>query len=216
MNLQSINHTNFANPSNLSVPGVDIIKNASQSVMTAATNGLSIQDINKSFGSVTNLLPQSSKLLEGLGTNPLSSLAGLGLPAGAAAQLNAAVSGLSSGSEIQIKLPDVGLNTLNRKEITRNVQQVLGNPKIPAPDWLKAQNVAADAVLKQEQEKSIEEYQKRKEKWKKVDEQYDITKKAKEEFQNGINTLDEGDSQLPILKTKYIEEYKKLIEIVKS
>lgn len=210
------NITNFANPSNLSVPGVDIIKNASQSVMTAATNGLSIQDINKSFGTVTNLLPQTSKLLEGLGTNPLSSLAGSGLPSGAAAQLNAAVSSLSSGSEIQIKLPEIGLNTLNRKEITTNVQRVLENPKIPAPDWLKVQNVEADAILKNEFQKQLEEDEKRKEKSKNYDEQFLITKKAKEEFSNALNILDEGDAQIPILKTKYIEEYKKLIEIIKS
>ena len=85
------------------------------------------------------------------GLNSLASLASAGLPAGAAAQLQSAISALSSGTGGAIKLPTIGFNTTDRASITSQITSVLGDPKIPVPNLVgeisQAVKDAADQIL---------------------------------------------------------------------
>lgn len=65
-----------------------------------------------------------------------ASLAKSGFPAGAAAQLEAQISSISSGGAIPISMPVVALNTTNRAEISAQNESLLGDPGIPAPNQL--------------------------------------------------------------------------------
>ena len=65
----------------------------------------------------------------------MAALASAGLPAGAAAALNSAISSLSSGGAVPIKLPTVGLNTNDRSSATSLLGSVFGSSKIPVPNF---------------------------------------------------------------------------------
>lgn len=111
------------------IPGVEKISGLIQDAQTAMMNGLSMPQIPGEL-------------------NALASLASAGLPAGASAQLQSAISSLSSSMGGAIKLPTVGLNTTDRTAITAQIDNVLGNPKIPAPNLLGGYSqVASDDIM---------------------------------------------------------------------
>ena len=106
---------------------VDNAKNAINAIPGAnAITGL----INSTGATATAGL---AKLKDGTAT--LQSLASAGLPAGAAAQLNSAISSLSSGGSIAIQLPTVAFNTVDRGELTAQITSTLGSAKIPLPNF---------------------------------------------------------------------------------
>lgn len=84
-------------------------------------------------GAGGNISTNLSKLKDGTAT--LQSLASAGLPAGASAQLNSAISSLSSGGAIAIQLPTVAFNTVDRGELTAQITSALGSAKIPLPNF---------------------------------------------------------------------------------
>lgn len=87
-----------------------------------------------------------------------SGLSGAGLSAGAAAQLTSAISALSSGGKLPIKLPSIGFNTNVRSGVDNQIASVFGNPKIPKPTFngeisagaINAQGSLADAIKAQQ------------------------------------------------------------------
>ena len=121
-----------------SLPGTagitDLVKQAS----TAALNKLPLPNIPSGLNSLTNL-------------------ATAGLPAGAAAQLTSAISALSSGGAVSIKLPTVGLNTVDRSGITSQITSVFGDPKIPKPNLVGEVSEGAKSAAEQQAEKIREE-----------------------------------------------------------
>jgi hypothetical protein len=93
-----------------------------------------------SSGALNAVAGAAGALTKGLddlksGKLTLASLASAGLPTGAAAQLNAAISSMSSGGAVQIKLPTVAINTNDRSELTAQITSLLGDAKIPAPNF---------------------------------------------------------------------------------
>ena len=125
-----------------SIPGVAAV-NGLIGQATSITNGISsLTSINPlaSSGALNAITGATGALTKGLadlksGKLSLASLASAGLPAGAAAQLNAAISSMSSGGAVQIKLPTVAINTNDRSELTSQVTSLLGDAKIPAPNF---------------------------------------------------------------------------------
>ena len=123
-----------------SVPGVGAVTGLIGQA-SAITNGLSnISSINPlaSSGALSAATGAVGALTKGLddlksGKLTLASLASAGLPAGAAAQLNAAISSMSSGGAVQIKLPTVAINTNTRD--TAQTISILGDSRIPAPNY---------------------------------------------------------------------------------
>lgn len=82
-------------------------------------------------------LPSISNLTQGLqsGKQPLSSLVSTGLSPAAAASLTASMNSLSTASPFPIKMPTVAENTINRSEISSQISNLLGDKKVPAPNF---------------------------------------------------------------------------------
>jgi len=88
----------------------------------------------------------------------LASLASAGLPASAAAALQANINSLNSSGPQPIKMPTIASNTVDRSEVTTQINSQLGNPVIPAPDF-GGTGPAPDAVAAQDQSvKNKEKY----------------------------------------------------------
>ncbi len=186
-----------------SVPGVSAVTGLIGQA-SAITNGLSnLSSINPlaSSGALNAVTGAAGALTKGLddlksGKLSLASLASAGLPTGAAAQLNAAISSMSSGGAVQIKLPTVAINTNDRSELTSQVTSLLGDAKIPAPNFAGASEDTYKAGLSKIDAK--------KEKYKEIDAKLEaLNEEAKtvraqynasaETYENANNNLPAGD-----------------------
>lgn len=114
------------------VPGTQALGSVIKNASAAAMNGLS----------------NPASLLPNVGS--LASLVSAGLPAGAAAQLNSAISSLSAGGSVPIKMPTVALNTTNRSDITAQIGSVFGDPGIPQPNLGGEVPAFAEAAVEEE------------------------------------------------------------------
>jgi hypothetical protein len=125
-----------------SVPGLGAVTGLIGQA-TSITNGISsLASANPlaSSGALNAITGAAGALTKGLddlksGKLTLASLASAGLPAGASAQLNAAISSMSSGGAVPIKLPTIAFNTADRGELTQSITALLGSAKIPMPNF---------------------------------------------------------------------------------
>ena len=87
--------------------------------------------------SITGSLPSVDNLTKGLqaGKQPLSSLATSGLSTAGAASLTASINSLSTSGPSPIKMPTVAEKTIDRSEVSSQVTSLLGDKKIPAPNY---------------------------------------------------------------------------------
>jgi hypothetical protein len=156
------------------------------------------------------------------GTQSLTSLASSGLPAGAAAQLQASVNSLSSSSPFPIKMPTVASNTIDRGEVTSLISKNLNDNKIPPPNFAGLISDASDAyVLKQRAaRKPYSDALKKREALKEsllAEEaaQKKVVDASIGKFKEVKNTLPQGDPELESLRAAgnvEINKYNKLIE----
>jgi hypothetical protein len=121
--------------------GLNAIAGGEKAVATVVNNAKNAINAIPGANTITGLISGAgstaatslAKLKDGTAT--LQSLASSGLPAGAAAQLNSAISSLSSGGAISIQLPTVAFNTVDRGELTAQLTSTLGSAKIPLPNF---------------------------------------------------------------------------------
>jgi len=193
-----------------SVPGVSAVTGLIGQA-SSITNGISnLASVNPlaSSGILTAATGAAGALTKGLddlksGKLSLASLASAGLPAGAAAQLNSAISSMSSGGAVPIKLPTVAINTNDRSELTAQVTSLLGNSKIPAPNYgglsssIKAESDRLNELVKQQQALVVEK-----------DEQQKKVRQARDAFVQARDNLPPGDPAIDIAKQTYIAEVK--------
>jgi hypothetical protein len=203
------------------VPGVrqtaDLIKNTSAAVtngITTATAALSgnVSLSSGAFSDVANKIESAvgvtgNSLTKGLaaGNESLASLASSGLPAGAAAQLQASLNSLSSSSPFPIKLPTVGANTTDRSELSAQLSSVLGDNGIPAPNFsgtgpsssAKAASDRLNDLLKEQQLLVVEQ-----------EAQSKVVNKARVAYLEAKNNLPQGDPAIETAKEAYIAEVK--------
>jgi hypothetical protein len=200
-----------------SVPGVSAVTGLIGQA-SAITNGLSnLSSINPlapsgALNAVTGAAGALTKGLDDLksGKISLASLASAGLPAGAAAELNAAISSMSSGGAVQIKLPIVAVNTNDRSELTSQVTSLLGDAKIPAPNFTGNPATTGETLP----ETTLETFnKKRRAQQKRFDAQFQITKAAKAALNDAEDKLPAGDPTITELKKKYETEYLKSLAI---
>lgn len=129
-----------------------IIKNATSMIMSGSSTS---KGALSALNSLSNLAGSASTKLGGL-----SSLVSSGLPVGQIAQLTSAISSLTGGVPGSIGLPSVGFNTTKRDSISSAISSVLGNPKIPAPNFVGGVSDEAqetyEAQRKQQFDKSRE------------------------------------------------------------
>jgi hypothetical protein len=164
--------TDYSNKVASTIPGTGSIKTLVDNASTAVNNGISLsKSISSAVTSVSNTVTNignaisnfslsgaASSLtgflssgLDKLKSLGLSSLVQAGLPAAAAAKLNSAISGLSSGL-VKITTPQVGVKTNNRTQIDSQTAALLGN--VPAPDFSGTVSTEANAALNAEAERN--------------------------------------------------------------
>ena len=144
--------TDYSSKGAPAIPGTGSIKTLVDNASTAVNNGISLSNaistavtsvsntvtnignaisnfsLSGAASSLTGFLSSGLDKLKSLG---LSALVQAGLPAAAAAQLNSAITGLSSGL-VKIITPKIGLNTNNRSQLDAQTTALLGN--VPTPN----------------------------------------------------------------------------------
>jgi hypothetical protein len=86
----------------------------------------------------------------------LTGLASSGLSAGDAAQLEASVSALSTGGPSPVKMPTVAMNTVDRSDLVAGINDQLGDPSIPPPNFLDDVSPVAIDELDQVQQQEAD------------------------------------------------------------
>jgi hypothetical protein len=190
----------------------NLIKNTSAAVTNGITTAASALSGNVSLsagalGGLANNIESLNvnSLTKGLseGTQSLTALASSGLPAGAAASLQASLSSLSSSSPFPIKLPTIGANTIDRGELTAQLGSVLGDKRIPIPNFggtgpsslVKAQADKLNELFTQQQALIVEQ-----------EEQSKKIAKARAAYIEARDNLPQGDPALDSAKEAYIAE----------
>jgi len=121
--------------------GLNAIAGGEKAVASVVNNAKNAINTIPGANTVTGLINSTGSLATTSiaklkdGTATLQSLASAGLPAGASAQLNSAISALSSGGSVPIQLPTVAFNTVDRGEVTLQLTSALGSAKIPLPNF---------------------------------------------------------------------------------
>jgi hypothetical protein len=131
----------------------------------------------------------------------LSSVTSL-LPKGLAAQLNSAISALSSSGPGAIKMPVVATNTTDRSSVTTQIDSILGNPKIPSPKY--STQVAAANYFEAENQKLEQQLQAKAALKSQLHTQEALTLQLRTEYQNAIDSYPPGD---PIIVDKREQYY---------
>ena len=145
------------------LPGGTAIAGA---VVNSAKNALNplANNLTGVAGQVENLASKAFSGLEALpssidGLNDLGGIANeltKGLPPGAQAAIQSALSSLTSGGGSTVKLPTIGINTFNRASLTSMMDSVLGPAIIPRPNLLgEISSTAlgiADSLLSQQKQ----------------------------------------------------------------
>ena len=161
-------------------------------------------------------VPSVDSLTKGLqaGKQPLSALASTGLPAGAAAALSASMNSLSTSSPFPIKIPTVAESTVDRGELNASVGTLLGDKKIPTPNFGGGVSAAATGALQAVNDRRSKLEQFEEERKVIYDKQKAITEVARAAYLKADTTLPEGDPEIDKLGLKFIAEAKKSIAIL--
>jgi hypothetical protein len=203
------------------VPGVrqtaDLIKNTSAAVTNGITTAASALSGNvASSAGFLSTATNKVESLAGLKGNPISdglaqgaqsltSLASAGLPAGAASALQASLSSLSSSSPFPIKLPTIGSNTSSRGKLTAQLGSVLGDKRIPTPNF---GGTGPSSSAKAEGDRLNELYKEQQALVKEQDAQSKIIAKARAAYLQAANDLPQGSPEIDSAKQAYIAEVK--------
>jgi hypothetical protein len=136
--------------------------------------------------------------------NGLTALASLGLPVGAIAELQSAISSLAGGTPGAIGLPAIGFNTTDRGAVTAQIGAVLGDPGIPAPNLVgeipQETKSALDDKIAELKKKKAEINVKRKDLKEKRD-------AALKEYRKAEKSLPKGDPAIMAAYTKYSDAF---------
>ena len=194
------------------IPGTAGIATALSQVTAAISSG----------GSLGNVASDLLNKLKNPGAS-LQALASAGLPAGAAATLNSAISSLSSGGALPIKLPVISTNTVDRTAITAQIGAVFGSSKIPIPNYSGNPASTGETASTSAAEKLVQKEEKIKEfdarladifsEAKTVKAQYDL---AVEAYVDAKNNLPAGDPAVDDTKEKAVAIAKELYAIRKK
>ena len=219
------------------VPGTGAITSLINTVSTAATNGISTaaslvsgaasltgitSGLTAAAGSLGGALTSATGSLTGAltggldalkkGATSLSSLALSGLPPGLGSQLSAAMNSLSAGGSLPIKLPTVASNTLDRGELDAQLASVLGNAKIPMPNFTGGQ-AAASLQLSKKQTAAYEKYDTVKKDLEKVQDEIFELKKA---YYNAKKDLPAGDPGIEAARDALYAKEEQVVAIRKE
>ncbi len=190
------------------LPGTPAIKALINRAVTSSINNIPVTK-----GLIDNASSALTGQLSGLQSraNNLQSLALNGLPPGAAAQLTSAISSLTSAGSSPIKLPTVGLNTFDRTELTSQINSLLGDPKIPRPNF-GGPSTAALAEYESIQEQNKQFFAKQTE----IKKLQDEVTRARLSYYELESTLPKGDPAIESAKQEWLALNEALIAAAKE
>jgi len=147
---------------------------------------------------VSNQITQSLTGLQAQGQN-LTTLALGDLSAGEAGPLNAAMSAIGFGGAGALQMPTIGLNTNDMSEVEAQMTSLLGDPRIPAPNF-GDDNESAVAVLEQflQQNEQVDSM------FAEVDDLATQVISAREEFYALELSLPAGDPEVAAAREEYV------------
>ena len=203
------------------VPGVAAVTgliNTASGVTQGLSNLTSINPLASSsaLNAATNIAGGLTKGLDDLksGKTSLASLASAGLPAGAAAQLNSAISSMSSGGAVPIKLPTIAINTNDRSELTSQITSVLGDAKIPVPNFsgnpATTGNTEGESLLAAAEAKALAEIEKLSSQSAELQQS---ASEAKTALDTAKNSLPQGDPTIASLESAHTSIKENLTEV---
>jgi hypothetical protein len=224
-----------------SIPGATAVKSLMDNASTASTNSISLNSaINSAKGLATNIpgigglvtaIGVASNLAKNLanatknlptagldklksGETNLTSLASSGLSPAAASQFNTAISSLSSGGPVPIKVPTVASNTTDRAELTASVGSLLP-AGVPAPNFTGV-SAAAKTSSEATQQTVADNSKKVDELNKKYEAQKKIVEQAEAAYFKAKVTYLPGDPAIQAAKVQWDAEIAKQTEISKE
>lgn len=132
-----------------SIPGTQNLTAAVTGAMGAVTAGLGA--VNAITNGAQAALTKGGDLLSSVSSN---------LSGGDLAGLNSAIGAVTSGGSVGIKIPTIGFNTVNLKEVVAQTKQLLGDVKVPLPEFgTKSGPIKADlANANQDYQESNDAY----------------------------------------------------------
>lgn len=192
--------------------GISLAKSASSAVSSVSAGLDKLTSGTSGAGGLTSslnsLTASANGALSKLGSTSLSSLVSAGLPASLSATLNSAIGAISAGGPFSIKPPTVASDTSNRTGLVAQISSVLGNSKIPAPNFNKnadAQQAEADRLSKlvEQQQALVKQHE----------EQGVVVDNAQSEFVAARDNLPSGDPGIAAALDTYKAELAKYTAI---
>ena len=168
--------------SSINVPGVDKLTGTITSALNSAFTGKGTPNIPK-------------------GLNGLVSAASTNLGAGDMAQLLTSITGLTGGGNQKIRPPNLGFNTVNVSGLNNQVNNLLGDPRIPSPNnigQIQPSTVSSFQNTQSELEKNRQDIAKLNEFSKKIS-------KARQEYETLKATLPAGDPEIQAAKEAWFK-----------
>ena len=190
------NVVNAATGSIPKLPGQDLLRTSIGNIATDA--------LNKIGGSLPTGIDQLK-----------NSLSATGLPPGAAASLESAISSLSAGGANPIKMPTVAFNTTDRSGIAGQIASTLGDSKIPTPNLLGEISQAAKSSAQKIKENIV----KRIDATKQLADLNKSLKETEKAYEQARINLPAGDPGIAAARQAYLTafnnpERQKLIDII--
>ena len=160
-------------------------------------------------------LPSVDSLTQGLqsGKQPLSSLVSSGLPAGAAAALAASMNSLSTSSPFPIKMPTIAEKTVDRSEVSSQINNLLGDKKVPSPNFSGTIAPAATSAYQANEDRQVTLEKYNADRQVITDAQQAVYEKALQAYEQAKQTLPTGDPEIHNLAKVAIAEGNKLLAI---
>ena len=122
------------------LPGTEKLSGDLANAMTQVSNGLTTAA--NALNDVQNIANKAGGLASSIASK---------LPLGDASKLLSSLSALGAGGASPIKLPSIGLNTVNRAELTEQIKSVIGDPGIPKPNFVGEVSEGTISALEQKQ-----------------------------------------------------------------
>ena len=187
---------------------------AAASTVASLSAGRLSNTVNTDVSTISSESTAITKNIEKTKKVPLSALATSGLPPSAAASLTASVNAMNSGGSSPVKLPTVATGTVDRSQLTSQINSILGSNKIQAPNFSgippMPNKINSDSASLAEQDAVIKEIASLK------DKRWDVSKaagNARYKASEAKQKLPQGDPEIAALERTSVTAQKDLEDL---
>lgn len=179
----------------VNLPGTNLLNSVIKNISTEKKNNVSIKTSIDFYDESIN-----AEQVTNPNTN-IKQLATGNLPPAAAAQLNSAIASVSKSSATPIKMPTVAVNTNNNLSVEQQTKTLLGNAKIPLPNF---SGLGPSDAAKSALERSVNESNTLTLSFDELIEENEKVEIAKREYYDIENTFPPGDPQIEEARLRWI------------